>query len=97
LEAEKNPGGRTGIVGIGSLPNFGPNQANCIFIISQNHFVVSNTDHYDIPMEFLPPSDVNSTIKKLGPQGVSLRNVYREVPLDSEFNTGWVKKISKLI
>ena len=96
MEAEKNPNGRTGIVGIGSLINFGPNRASCIFIVSEKYFIVTaGREDYEIPVEYCSAIDPESKIYKLRKLGVSITDIRKEIQFDSEYNTGLFQNIIK--
>ena len=91
MEATKNPNGRTGIVGIGSLPNFGPNGIDWIFLVSPNFFIVSTgEEEAPIPVDYDPSSISTESLRNrlMAETGEELQCIADSIVVDSVFNTG---------
>ena len=80
----KNPLGRTGIAGLGSLSDSGHNDADYLFIISHSYVLVKDFNFgIDIPIDFTPLTST-SLRKKISAEFVKIGSYQA----DSVLNTG---------
>ena len=92
LKPPCNPVGRTGISGVGSLPDFGGNILEYLFIVSESYCVINTDDADPIPFDFDLKHLVEPLKSKLATEtGFEFHCLKNALSLDSEFNTGMIK------
>ena len=84
LDAEKNPSGRTGVIGIGSLPKFGENHIEYCLIVSER-YIISLEKNYAIKKRYIPKS---YELKDKIFSKYKFETLAESVLVDSELNTG---------